>query len=50
MFTIMTCAIAFVAGAVVASYLERKYSAEISGAIADVRNDVAFVKSKVAKL
>jgi len=41
---------AFVVGAALASYLERKYSKEISGAIADVRGDVAFVKGKVARL
>ncbi|HTR61976.1 MAG TPA: hypothetical protein VMH37_09755 [Candidatus Binataceae bacterium] len=41
---------AFVVGAAVASYLERKYSTEIAGAISDVRSDVAFVKGKVAKL
>ena len=41
---------AFVVGAALASYLERKYSKEISSAIADVHSDVEFVKGKVAKL
>lgn len=50
MITVIVGLIGLAVGGVVGMYLERKYAAELTGAISDMRNDIAAVKAKVAKL